>query len=72
MWYCPASGQELLSASGVVKVCQDSRNFLMQKFPDRRIVEINDMVVRPSMIGNSGGVGRCLHISNMFFFLLGK
>ena len=72
MRYCPASGQELLSASGVVKVCQDSRNFLMQKFPDRRIVEINDMVVRPSMIGNFGAFGRCLHISNMFFFPRGK
>ena len=33
MWYCPESGQELVSVSGVVKVCQDSRNFLMQKFP---------------------------------------
>lgn len=33
MRYCPGSGQELLSALGVMEVCQDSRNFLMRKFP---------------------------------------
>ena len=67
--------EELLSASGVVKVCQDSRNSLMLKFGnDRRIVhvEVNDVVVRPRMIGNSGAFGCCLHISNMFFFLVAK
>ena len=31
---------------------------------DRRIVEVNDVVVGPSMIGNSGAFGHCLHISN--------
>ena len=39
---------------------------------DRRIVEVNNVVVRPSMIGNSGAFGRCLHISNIFFFPRGK
>ena len=31
--YFPGSEQELLSASGVMEECQDSRNFLMRKFP---------------------------------------
>ena len=61
MQYCPGSGHKLLSASGVIEVCQDSRNFLCQ-------CQVNDVVVRPSMIGNSGAFGCCLHISNMFFF----
>ena len=29
MLYCPWSGQELLSALGVIVMCQDSKNFLM-------------------------------------------
>ena len=66
MRYCPGSGQELLSALGVIKVCQDSRNFMMRN--DRRIVEVNDVVLRPSMIGNSGAFGPCLHIPGMFVF----
>ena len=33
IWYCPGSGQELLSALSVIEVCQDSRNCLMWKFP---------------------------------------
>ena len=41
----------------------------MYEFPvnDRRIVEVHEVVVRPSMIGNSGAFGHCLHIPNMFF-----
>ena len=31
--YCPGSGQELLSALGLIKVCQDSKNFLMRELP---------------------------------------
>ena len=40
MRYCPGSGQELLSALGVMEVCQDSRNSFVN---DRRIVEVNDV-----------------------------
>ena len=38
---------------------QDSRKFLM-------------MVVRPSVIGNSGAFGRCLHNPDTLFFPSGK
>ena len=56
-------------------MCQDSRNFLMREISfvnDRRIVEVNEVVVRPGMIGNSGAFGHRLHIPNMFFFPHGK
>ena len=33
MRYCPGREQELLSTLGVMKVRQDSRNFVMWKFP---------------------------------------
>ena len=33
MLYCPGSGQELLPTLGVIVVCQDSKNFLMQELP---------------------------------------
>ena len=75
MRYCLGSEQELLSMLSVIEVCQDSRNFLMRKFPLSlidAIVEVNDVVLRPSMIGNSGAFGRCLHVPNMFFFPRGK
>ena len=55
MLYCPGSGQELLSALGVIVVCQDSKNFLMRELPLSMIdalLKINDMVMRPSMISN--------------------
>ena len=35
---------------------------------DRRVVEINDMVMRPSMISNSGAFGRCFYIPYVVFF----
>ena len=71
MLYCPGSGQELLSALGVIVVCQDSKNFLMRELPLSMIdasVKINDMVMRPSMISNSGAFGRCFYIPYVFFF----
>ena len=55
MRYCPGSGQELLSALGVIEVCQDSKFFSdteMSFVDDRRIVEVNDMVVRVETIIN--------------------
>ena len=35
---------------------------------DRRVVKINNMVMRPSMISNSGAFGRCFYIPYVFFF----
>ena len=35
---------------------------------DRRVVQINDIVMRPSMISNSGAFGRCFYIPYVFFF----
>ena len=70
MRYCPGSGQELLSALGVIEVCQDSRN-LMRKF----VLSMIDAFLkfeRPSMIGSSGTFGHSPHIADMSFFPLGK
>lgn len=42
MRYCPESGQELLSALGVIEVCQDSRNFVAEiSFVDARRVVVS-------------------------------
>ena len=35
---------------------------------DRRVIKISDMVMRPSMISNSGAFGRCFYIPYVFFF----
>ena len=35
---------------------------------DRRVVKINDMVMRPSMICNSGAFGRCFYIPYVLIF----
>ena len=39
---------------------------------ERHIVEVNDLVVRPSVIGNSRAFAPCLLIPYMFFFPRGK
>ena len=41
-----------------------------QKLSDARtaVVKINDMVMRPSMISNSGAFARCFYIPYVFFF----
>lgn len=74
--YCPGSGQELLPALSVIEVCQDSGNFLMiveiSFVDDRNLVEVNEPVVRPSMIANSRAFAPCLLIPDMFFFPPGK
>ena len=62
-----------LSALGVIVVCQDSKNFRSDAriafVNDRRVVEINDMVMRPSMIYSSGAFGRCsVYVPYVFFF----
>ena len=35
---------------------------------DRRVIQINDMVMRSSMICNSEAFGRCFYIPYVFFF----
>ena len=52
MLYCPRSVPRFQKLS-------DARIAFVN---NRRVVEINDMVMRPSMICNSGAFGRCFYI----------
>ena len=72
MFYCPGSGQELLSALGVTLVCHASNVFLVLKVPlsiiDAFSVKINDVVVAPGVISYSRTFGRSFDVFQMFFF----
>ena len=74
--FCEEECGVVLEAGSVIvrvrrnEMCQDSRKFLMRNssFYDRRIVEVDGMVVRPIMIGNNRTFSRCLHILICSFF----